>query len=170
MEKPVSSWISALDTVENCVLKVENLFFVIVVGSMAASTCIEVVLRYVFNTTLLVGISELINWCFVWIVFWGMATLVKTKSHIGLTFFVEKLPGKIQKIVSLILNGLLLYFFIQVIIVGFRFSTQQKTILTTAANIPKTYLYLAVPVGSILICFHLLMGMVKTLVDFKGKN
>lgn len=159
-----------VDQIENRLLVAEKFLFMLLVTAMTAVTLIEVLIRYVFHTTLLVGVSELINWCFVWIVFIGMGTLVRTGEHIGISYFFDKFPRIVQCMVKILLNGALIAFFLVVAITGIPFAISQSSILTTAANIPKTYLYLSVPVGALLLCYHLFAEIVRLCVKQEEEN
>jgi len=158
---------SAIDSI---FFKIEKIVLMVLVIAMTASAFIEVILRYVFSSTLLVGISELINWAFVWIVFIGIASVYKMGNHIGITFFAEKIPVKLNRFVQIALNLIFLVLIIQVISIGFKFSIQQKAILTTAANIPKTYLYISIPIGFICLGVHVVIATVKRICNLEPKT
>lgn len=153
---------TCVDRIESAVFRIEKIVLGILIVVMTCTTFVEVILRYGFNTSLIVGINELINWAFVWIVFIGMAMLIKTNEHIGITFFKDKFSKKVNLIVSTILSLALIAFSCIVIITSFPFLESQMAILTTSANIPKTYLYLATPVGMLLLIFHLVVKMIKS--------
>ncbi|HEY8464661.1 MAG TPA: TRAP transporter small permease subunit, partial [Bacillota bacterium] len=116
--------------------------------------------------TLLVGISELINWGFVWLVLIGCAALAKTQGHMSINLFLNKFPAKLRKVVIIVTNIVLILYFAKVISTGVEFAIQQWSIKTTAANIPKTWLFLSVPVGMTLMLIHI---GVQTVRKFKAQ-
>jgi len=157
-----------LFTIDNFLYFLENLFCVILGVFMVSAVFIEVVIRRAFSLTLLVGISEIINWVFVWFVVFSCAALVKLKGHIAIDYFVQKLiPQKLHHILVILINAIIMIFLIYVIISGLTFSLGQLRILATAANIPKTYVYLSIPVGMTFMFFHIMVQTVEKI--FRGK-
>lgn len=152
-----------LQRIDDTIFKFEKTFCIVITALMVLSTFAEVICRYLFNTTLLVGIAELINWSFVWLVFIGMAAVRKKKGHIGISFFVDKTPEIFRRIISIGINILLMGFVIGTIVAGFKFAAGQKVILTTSANIPKTYLYAAIPIGMIFLFLHVCIDTINLL-------
>lgn len=166
MSQP-TSFITRIDRIENVVFKIEKVICAILLSAMTLTTLIEVVLRYVFKSSLIVGINELINWSFVWAVFFGMAMLIRTNEHISIGFLKNKLPKKLDLILTTIVNLALIVFGIIVINKGLEFIETQMNILTTSANIPKAYLFMATPLGMVLLIFHMI---VKTIKGFAKKE
>lgn len=153
--KTGSTWLQALNRIDESLFNMEKYFLLLIGILMTSTALIEVVLRYVFNSTLLVGISELHNWAFVWLAVIGCASLVRTKRHMSVDYFINKLPTKLRKVIMICTNIILMIFFIYVIASGFEFAIEQWEIKTTAANIPKTWLYISIPVGMTLMLIHL---------------
>jgi TRAP-type C4-dicarboxylate transport system permease small subunit len=149
------TWLRALTRIDTALYNLEKYLLILIGILLTGSALLEVVLRYVFNSTLLVGISELQNWAFVWLVAIGCASLVKTKRHMSVEFLINKLPIKLRKVIMICSSIFLMIFFIYVIGTGVDFAIQQWAIKTTAANIPKTWLYLSIPGGMVLMLIHL---------------
>jgi TRAP-type C4-dicarboxylate transport system permease small subunit len=150
-----ASVLLSLDRIDNAFFTAEKFFLVMIGILMTVATLIEIVMRYVFNSTLLVGISELINWGFVWLVLIGCAALAKTQGHMSINLFLNKFPAKLRKVVIVVTNIALIAYFAKVVATGWEFALQQWSIKTTAANIPKTWLFLAIPVGMTLMLIHI---------------
>lgn len=161
-----SAFLNFLDTIDNAFFVAEKFCLILIGILMTSATLIEVVMRYVFNSTLLVGISELINWGFVWLVLIGCAALAKTQGHMSINLFLNKFPAKLGKIVVIVTNIILVLYFAKVIGAGLDFAIQQWTIKTTAANIPKTWLFLSIPVGMTLMLIHI---SIQTVHKFKDQ-
>ena len=62
--------------------------------------CLLVVLRYVFNTTI-VGGQELIDYLFIYLSALGAALLIQTDEHINVDFFVNA-SDKVKKVLHLV--------------------------------------------------------------------
>jgi TRAP-type C4-dicarboxylate transport system permease small subunit len=153
---------------DNLLYSLENFFCVTFGTFMVSATFIEVVIRKAFSLTLLVGISEIINWVFVWFVIFGCAALVKLKGHITIDYFVQRLiPQKFHYILVIVINIIIMVFLIYVIITGLIFSLGQLNILATAANIPKTYVYLSTSIGMTFMFFHIMVQTVEKIYSVK---
>ncbi|MCE5282509.1 MAG: TRAP transporter small permease [Deltaproteobacteria bacterium] len=137
-------------------------FLCVVLGvSMFGATFIETLLRYGFGTTLLVGISDLIKWGFVWFAVMGCAALVKRNAHINVDVFVQRFPEQLRRYLRILSDALLLVFFACAIKSGYVFAFSQWTIAATAVDVPKTFLYLSIPVGMSLMFYHITVQMIR---------
>jgi TRAP-type C4-dicarboxylate transport system permease small subunit len=68
---------------------------------------INVFLRYFLNTGLYWS-EEICTSCFVWGVYLGAAACYKRQMHLGVDVIVKRLPSMIQKIVTIIVDILLI--------------------------------------------------------------
>lgn len=68
---------------------------------------VNVFLRYVMNTGLF-WTEEVVTGLFVWSVFIGAAAGYKRHQHIGVDFLVKKLPDGIQKVVTILVDTILI--------------------------------------------------------------
>lgn len=159
--KAKSKIVRVLTKAENAVFCAEKIVSMLLLIVMALATGVNVVMRYFFHMTLLVGIDELINWTFVWLVFIGIGMLLKQGGHIGLEFFLNSMPVPMRKAGTVLVDSCLIGMSFIIINASIPFVKSQMSILTTSANIPKAYLYLAVPVGMCLFSFHLIVRIVR---------
>ena len=67
-------------------------FFLIVIFSLTVTL---VVLRYVFNSSILGG-SEAVTFLFIYTTALGSAVAIPKNKHIRISFFIEQLPHKLQ--------------------------------------------------------------------------
>lgn len=118
----------------------------------------EVACRYIFGTTLMVGVQELAMWSFIWMVTMACAALVYEKKHIAVEYFMQTFcPPKYQERIYLFTEAFLIFFFVAIIWTGFPFAFEQWGMRTTSANIPKTIPFLAVPVSVSFMLVHSLV-------------
>ena len=132
------------------------IFFTIMILIVSA----EVISRYCFGTTLMVGVQELAMWALIWMVTMACAVLVHEKKHIAVEYFLQILcpSPRFQAVVFLATEAFLIFFFVAIILTGFPYAIDQWSMRTTSANIPKTIPFLAVPVS---ICFMLVHSLVQ---------
>lgn len=154
-------FVDRINKVEEGVVKAEKVICCAMLILMTVATTIQVILRNIFNMSLLVGIDELINWTFVWMVFIGMGMMISTGGHVGLEFIRNKLPVTLHKIGTVIIDLVMMFMAAVIIKNGIPFVQSQMDILTTSANIPKAFLFLAIPIGMTLMFFHLLVKIIN---------
>lgn len=89
---------SALGQIVN---EFEETAIAILLGAMTIITFVNVVLRYVFNASLIWGL-ELSLALFAWLVLFGMSYAVKVTAHLGVDAVINILPQRGRRILALI--------------------------------------------------------------------
>lgn len=79
----------------------EETAIAILLGAMTIITFVNVVLRYVFNASLIWGL-ELTLALFAWLVLFGMSYAVKVTAHLGVDAVINILPQRGRRILALI--------------------------------------------------------------------
>lgn len=144
--------------VDRFLYRLEKILSFVFCVIMIAIVSAEVTCRYIFGTTLMVGVQELAMWSFIWMVTMACAALVYEKKHIAVEYFMDKLcPARYQEVVYLFTEAFLIFFFGAVIWTGFPFALDQWSMRTTSANIPKTIPFMAVPVSISFMLIHSLV-------------
>lgn len=136
------------------------LFIVIVIMTL-------VVLRYVFNTTI-IGANEFIVILFIYTSAIGAAIIIGKKEHIAINYFIDKLPPSLRKIIDIInfiligfINGVMIWYSVQWINITGNY-------LTAILKIQQAYAQIIVPIGcgiAILYCIYhiiLILNPIKT--------
>ncbi|MEE9574324.1 MAG: TRAP transporter small permease subunit [Candidatus Neomarinimicrobiota bacterium] len=105
-----------------------------------------VILRYGFNTTI-VGGNEIIVILFIYTSAIGAAVIIGKKEHIAITYFIDKTPTHINRLIYII-NMLLVAILNGVIIIySIPWITKTGGYLTATLGIPQVYLQLIVPIS-----------------------
>ena len=81
--------------------EVEEAVIAVILGLMVVITFTNVVLRYVFNSSLIWGL-ELTSALFAWLVLFGMSYAVKITAHLGVDAVINILPHRGRRILALI--------------------------------------------------------------------
>jgi C4-dicarboxylate transporter DctM subunit len=121
------------------------------VMAILLATCIailQVFCRYVLNASL-PWPEELAQFLFVWSIFLGMAVLVHRDRHIAISLFVKMLPQKIQAIQAVLLRIFISTACYMMVVHGIDFA-QRSMQVTPALQIPLKYMFMAVPIGSLM--------------------
>ena len=122
-----------------------------------------VILRYGFNTTIIGG-NEFVVILFIYSSALGAAVIVRNKEHIAITYFVDKLPLSLRKVVNIF--DFLLIAFINGIMIWYSIGWIIKTggYLTAVLRIPQFYAQIIVPIGcgvAVLYClYHVLLTLI----------
>ena len=126
-------------------------------AAMTLITFFQVILRYVFNASILWGI-EASTYLFGWLVLIGISYGVKVGSHIGVDALVNLLPTRGKQIAGLI-AGLLCILYAVFMLVGswYYFETVYQ-IGVTGDDIPiqRWIMIIILPVGFVLLLYRLI--------------
>ena len=145
------------------IVKTEKLLSRILVGliafcllSIVLLVMTLVVLRYGFNSTI-IGANEFIVILFMYSSAIGAAVVLGQKEHIAITYFIDKLPPSIRRVVDIVnyilialLNGVIIWY-------GMRWINITGSYLTAVLKIHQVYAQLVVPIGcsiAILYCIN----------------
>ncbi|RSK55172.1 TRAP transporter small permease [Bacillus canaveralius] len=126
-----------------------NSVIVIILVGMVGLVFINVVLRYAFDS----GITwseELSRYLFVWLVFLGAVVAARDKSHLGVDILTANVPRKVQKVLSLVANTLVIFVLILFIDGLFKMINLNSMISGPATGIPVAFFYLAGVVFAVL--------------------
>jgi C4-dicarboxylate transporter DctQ subunit len=135
----------------------EDLVVAIGLAVATIATLVEIFARFVLGTSTGTG-GELTTVFIIWAAMIGAAVAARTGVHIGVDVVVKNMPAQIAK--TVILAGLLIsaFFtlwiaFLGVGLVQFSMGTGQTTMELLW---PRWPLFLSVPVGMVLMTYHLL--------------
>ena len=80
----------------------------LLMGGMVLLVFGNVVLRYFFNTSLLIS-EELSRWMFVWMVFTGAVVVMRERGHMGTDMVVARFPAWAQRLSLVVVQIVMLY-------------------------------------------------------------
>lgn len=136
-------------------------------GSIFALVFLLVVINVVSRYGLHFDISwstELSSFLLIWIGFLGIDVAYYLDGHARLTFFRNKLPNSIQKIMNILVEILAIIVFVVFLYQGVRYIS--ITINNSPAmNIPMKYVYYCVPISSVV---GIIFSFEKLLKHFQG--
>jgi TRAP-type C4-dicarboxylate transport system permease small subunit len=113
-------------------------------------TFFHIIGRYLLKMPIFFS-EELARYCFIWACMLGASVVNRTDEHTSVNYFIGLLPKRTQawlyigrQIAILALLGTLIYY-------GVALSIKMTTVETAAMEISWTYIYMALPVGSVLL-------------------
>ena len=161
-------------TIKKFLNNFEEYFVVWSLALMTALVFVQVVMRYVFSSSLSWS-EELARYVFLWLSWIGASYAVKERVHFRVEMFANLFKGSLRK-----------YFEIGVLVAWFLFSflltwhgaslvlflvdTGQ---ISAAMRLPMSFTYASVPVGCALMCVRLLLEIrkiVKTPQELDAKK
>lgn len=142
----------------------------IVAFFLVAMTCL--VLYQVFTRYLLNNPSdfteELVRYLLIWTGFIGSAYAFNTRGHMALVFFKQKLPEKQEKMVTVLIDLLILLFALFVMVMGgAKLSYSTMGALSALLGVPRGLVYIMAPISGV---FIILGQIINIWEDITGKT
>jgi C4-dicarboxylate transporter DctQ subunit len=138
-----------------------NGFAVTLFSTMVAVTAIGVFFRYVLNSAL-PWAEEADRYLFIWLSFVGASITMRRKAHIAVDILVRSFEPGLRKWVALLAQVGVLAFLGVVFLASWPVIEVTSHTRATATSIPISWVYLAAPVGCILIAIETLRLMAQT--------
>jgi TRAP-type C4-dicarboxylate transport system permease small subunit len=147
-----------LDPVE----KFLSLFVSLLIGAMLLWVFILVITRYCFNYTPSYG-EELARYMFVWVVFLSLPIVAKKSGHMAIEMVTLRLRGRMLKAVRLTASLFTLLFLILMVYQGTVMVIKTSIQTSAALQIPMSWVYVAIPVGCLIMLINVLDGVLTLL-------
>ncbi len=120
----------------------------------------QVFTRYVLHTPVN-WLEEAARMTLVWLVMLGAAVAAERREHYVINVITLQLPRQIA-LVLLIMTNLLAVVFLAILTVkGFEYFRSGMASYYVSLNVPRGYIYIAVPIGSILMAFSLVTQSIE---------
>jgi len=120
--------------------------------------------RYVLVRTF-TWYDEIARGCFVWLTFLGAAMGVKRQAHFRLHIIVDRLTPRLRQATVVILPLVVIIFAGVLIQQGLVFLEIGKFQQTPVMGLPKTWIYVAIPIGGALMILYSLGPLWRALRD-----
>ena len=156
-----------LEQIYNTLTSIEKILrgiVLTVISTLTAFITILIFIQVIFRYVLLSSLSwseELARFCVVWVVFIGSGYALSIGAHSNMDIFVRLFPEKLRWVIEkfnaliiLFFSGVIVRYGIALVILG----AKQKS---SALLIPMNYVYLAIPVGGLILLFYDLLILLK---------
>jgi TRAP-type transport system small permease protein len=144
-----------LATFDRVLLRLNRWAVIAILASMAIMVFANVALRFLTDHSIL-WVEEVSRYLMIWLTFLGSGIVLRYGAHIGVDTLQERFPRQ-APVLRAIIFALLLMFFVAMVGLGFRYALLTWAQTTPVMQIPVGAVYLAMPVGFILMIVHLLM-------------
>lgn len=139
--------------------KIQRWLSLVLLTLLCTITFLQVFSRYVLNSPLYWS-EELARYLFVWLTFIGFGIVVQRRREMGVAYFVNLLPKKMRVTIEFGMTILIFIFLILASYQGIILAFESWDILTIALEFPWTYVYLALPVGFLLLIVQYLARLI----------
>nr|WP_304216688.1 TRAP transporter small permease [Fredinandcohnia onubensis] len=141
---------------------IDDFISVIAISIISFLTIINVFCRFVLNSPISWA-EEITLGCFIWLIFIGISSAMKRDGHIGVDYFIQKMPKAMRNVCTIIgaaaIYFVLIYIFIYL---GFELASQASSKVTPVLGISYTYIDLAVPIGGFLTAIHFTIKLIRS--------
>lgn len=107
---------------------------------------------------------------FVWVIFLGANRSLRENKHIGVDFFVKKLPVKIRTLIEILTMLLVMSFLIFIGIYGVLLSIENSVRLISNLTLSYSFVTLSVPVGCILMIFTIIFKLKNKILSLRTSS
>jgi TRAP-type C4-dicarboxylate transport system permease small subunit len=144
-----------LSTFDRALLRLNRWAVIAILASMAMMVFANVALRFLTDHSIL-WVEEVSRYLMIWLTFLGSGIVLRYGAHIGIDTLQERFPRQ-APFLRAIIFVLLLMFFVAMVGLGFRYAFLTWAQTTPVMQIPVGAVYLAMPVGFVLMIVHLLL-------------
>ena len=123
---------------------------------LLAVTFWQVVCRYVL----------IIRLSFTYLVFWGAAYCVHEKANLNVDVLLTSLPKVIGKLLEIIINVVLVGFFVFLLYMGLQFAQTGTTQTTSYLPIPMSWYYMSIPSAAAFMIFYMIGNLAVQVKEF----
>lgn len=144
-----------VDNIGAWVARVTGWVVVVMASVMMVSLTLQIVFRYVFNSSLSWS-EELALFLFTWVVLLAGSIGVREHMHVRLILVRDRFPPFGRKCFDAIAEGLTIAFGLLLLFKGWDYlvATTEQGMVSAAVRYPLQYLYFAAPLAGGLIVFH----------------
>lgn len=128
---------------------------------------LQVIFRYVLRKPL-IWTEELSRYMMIWLVFSGAFLLARDGEHVRIDFFVNFLPVWLQTVLSLVVNLVITFTLIALLFGSWRPLQDFTYLKSPAMQLPLIFVFVIVPVSSLLMLFHYLKTVIQDLKTLYG--
>jgi len=139
----------------------------VIFGVVSLLTLYQVFARYVLKDPL-VWSEEVIRYFIIWIVFLGMAVAVRKGLLISVEIVQHNVPRKVRKFMGLLTVLVNMFFLLILIVYGFGIMDNLAGQTTGSIEIPVSWTYAAIPVGSVIAFLNCVVVMIELFLVKEG--
>ena len=139
----------------------------ILMALMVVIMCYQVVLRYVFHNANIWS-EEITRYMFVYAVLLGSFVAVRRNSHLTVDFLVNIMNPKVRRYFTIVTSLVVIAFLIYLLPLSYNLSLDTMKSMSAGLRIPMGYIYMAIPVGTLLMILGMIEVILKKITNTEG--
>lgn len=151
---------SSVATADTWVRRGEYVVVGVLTGVMTLLTLTQVVMRYVFNDSLIWS-EEAVRYLFVWVALIGAAAAVAEGTHYGLEAAHRYVPPRVKAVLGFVAMLFVLGFVLALFTTGIREALLAARQTSLTMPMRMHWAYAAIPVGAALMLWHIAAAWVR---------
>ncbi len=157
----------ALNVIKKALDKAMEWICIVILAIMTVLVTYQVITR-LFNDPS--AISEILaQYLFVWLVMIGGAYVFGIRDHLSITVLKDRLSPALNFVVEIFIYGVLIAFSVLVCIYGGgNMTVRQMSAVDAALQIPRGYIYMAVPFCGVVMTFYSVYNIALAYVEYKN--
>jgi len=129
----------------------------------------QVIARYLFRFSFAWS-EEFPTLLFVWVAYIGAAGALSEGRHLALLFIRDAAPAMFREVMRWMVGAALVAFFLLIVVLGYQLSSQLGYRAYSTLPISKIWLFLAVPVGCLLMIPVVIVNLVNPRVSLEDER
>lgn len=105
--------------------------------------------------------EALAKFIFVYVAYLAVSFGIKENGHVFIDYFVNKFPVKVQNVINYLFQFLILIVIITMGYIGYEMAMRKVPVEIVSLNISYLYMYIALPLMSVLMVYRLIERNVK---------
>ncbi|MEQ6917584.1 TRAP transporter small permease [Halomonas aquatica] len=156
------SVLTALQRIENVIDAALRPVVFTGMAALIGVITLQIVSRVFFNA---VGwTEEVARFLLVWITFLGATLAFQRGRHIAVTFLVEALPGRLQRIIRITAVLVVLGFMVSLVVIGYQYMQVQSFQKSASLRLSMTWVYAVIPVSAALMAWYAFVDLVGLII------
>jgi len=149
---------------------IDDILSVIALSGVLFFTIINVIFRFVLHSPI-DWAEEVTLGLFIWMVFIGISSAMKRGGHVGVDYFMLKMPKPIRTIFNII-GAIAIYFVLIFVFIylGLDLTAQAASKITPVLGLSYQYIDIAVPVGGLLTAIHYTIYLIRSFRSETGEE
>jgi len=153
-----------IDSTLALVRRVVNGVVIVVFAAIVVVVFSQVVSRFVFNAPFSWS-EELARYLQVWLILLTSAAVLRKGLHLAVDYAVHSLPAPAKRFLRIVNLGFIIFFLLVVMISGSMLIAATLSHKTPALQLPMWLVYLALPVGSLLMLLETIALLLKETIS-----
>jgi TRAP-type C4-dicarboxylate transport system permease small subunit len=169
LPKTINSLKSILGNINEKLVTLIKFFIAILLSGMSICILLAVVTRYILKVPL-TWTEEMARYLMIWLALLSASLGVKRGVHVGIVFLVRRVSKNLQLYLDIVSRILISIFFVFVIYQGFKLSGLVSRQFSPAMRIPMNWVYLSLPISSIISLLFNLDLLIDSIVNIVIKT